>query len=205
MSSSLRSESSQSVSVTSERVPSVESGTLSGSVRSLELSTDAKLVLLEFLPDALRLEKLRRSDPVGKRRSVRLCDDVNLEGSVSGGRRNAGVQRDDSDDRELPERLRSRWCCTVSSDPVLLIEEKDRPNPWSELGSLNGLLVDNDNIMAPERAWSHMSEMGGRQAGQQKGVVIRVCTYWHGEAPQLDVARETTQRKEGMRNIISSN
>ena len=73
-----------------------------------ELRTDAKLARLE---NPL-LEALRRSEPVGKRRSVRLCEEEDLDAVLwSSWRRKAGATSDVRDDSELPEeRLRSRWC-----------------------------------------------------------------------------------------------
>lgn len=93
-----------------------------------ELKTDAKLVRLEnALP-----ETLRRSEPVGKRRRLRLYEDEDCESLLcSSCRRKPGATSEVSEESEsTDDRLRIRWCWTVPQDPPLPVDEYDRPMRW---------------------------------------------------------------------------
>lgn len=100
------------------------------------------LLLREKLPLALC-----RSDPLAKRRRVRLCEDGVLEGEKSSFRRKGGTHKDVREASELFERFRRRWCWTVPEELALLMEEHlPRSRYWC--GSRSGLLAAKGNAVA---------------------------------------------------------
>lgn len=100
------------------------------------------LLLREKLPLALC-----RSDPLTKRRRVRLCEDGVLDEEKSSFRQKGGTQKDGRETSELLERLRRRWCWTVPEELALLMEER-LPRSWKWCGSRSGLLAAKGNAVA---------------------------------------------------------
>lgn len=95
----------------------------------MPLSADARLERLDMAAVLLCRSSWVRILPKLRPR-LRLSDDADCgdpELSVRLPNTRLGRIQDPTEDRELVEMLRIRWWCTVPLDPILAVEEHDRP------------------------------------------------------------------------------